>query len=297
MQDSQSVLIFHSVRKRAVLASLPLRPLLDSLPAYFRPGPCDMHMPWLGSTHKHSYSSFCREMNARFLRQDDSTRLHSATTGSLRLACSFLRPWLSRPFVEQDHLISMVSSLALHIAHWPARIWSIEHPEIEGIIAETTILLVEHLQFDRKEREESFGTLEAAIEDLEHIIGACQDRLGKGNDNSSVNEQQYEIPEEIQSTPSALLDPVTLEAKQYADAGTETVFSLVNSAEQAAEVDTNHVEEPEVEVQYTSESSRSATSKSPSVVEQASFATFFFLVSAMATLAVGRSPPPFLAIT
>ncbi|KAH8829224.1 hypothetical protein DL96DRAFT_1679663 [Flagelloscypha sp. PMI_526] len=306
VQDSQSVLIYESVRRKAILASVPLRPLLDALPSYFNADLSSMFEGWLGSSQKPSYSTFCREMTSRFLNQNESTRLHAATAGALRSSWGFLQPWFLRGPDDRQSMTQTLSVLACQIAHWPAPVWSVQHPEIERIILETSSLLVNHLLDNRKESEASFSQLEEAVQDLERILEGYREALERratadddfdeepGASSGSESAKSDSLP----NTPSTVYEPLPSEGKDRLLELEEGLDLLeLGTDEPLAGPATTHLALPSQEESKPSEvvlpSEKELPSvRNPTVLEQASVATLFFFISAFATLFASHSATP-----
>ncbi|EPQ50847.1 hypothetical protein GLOTRDRAFT_112617, partial [Gloeophyllum trabeum ATCC 11539] len=99
--ESQDVLVYGYIPGSAVLSSIPLVSILDSLPSYFlRPVPDTSlnkdisalsRLTWEYTQKKSTYRHFCKQMSENFLRMNPECRLRDTTAGSIRLAVRLLR--------------------------------------------------------------------------------------------------------------------------------------------------------------------------------------------------------------
>ncbi|KAJ4496101.1 hypothetical protein C8J55DRAFT_414602, partial [Lentinula edodes] len=134
-QESQSVLIHGSIPRSAVLASVPLRIIVQNLPSYFLQTPSSSRnirppidppfariLAWDPIGQKNaSFRRFCQEMGDRFKRMPYHTRVREIAIGSVRLAITLLDPWFHRTVMHGDihSAVTRIRELSALIAHWP----------------------------------------------------------------------------------------------------------------------------------------------------------------------------------
>ncbi|KAF8152999.1 hypothetical protein B0H34DRAFT_800262 [Crassisporium funariophilum] len=178
-QDSQSVLVYGMVPRPAVLASIPLLHILRKMPSYFlhkdqqiiSGNPLDQ-AAWDYSDRKSNFRSFCQDMSTLFFSRPVEVRLRDSTGGAVRLALSFLRPFIHRLVQDDFNLaISYLRTLAISISHWPSQIWIRDHPEVQHIIDSMVLAVAEELRERyRQEQQEEISRLHIVIDGLEHTI-------------------------------------------------------------------------------------------------------------------------------
>lgn len=154
-QESQCVLVYGYIPTNAVLTSIPLRSILESLPSYFLSPQPTLPRPRLYSTfstgtvqrmvwpspepptppagsdkgkgkEKLGYLHFCASMSQRFNLESHEKRMTDATVGAVRLALAFLEPWfegqlgVAGDFDEGvEGSMQKMCELAGAIAVWP----------------------------------------------------------------------------------------------------------------------------------------------------------------------------------
>lgn len=183
-QQSQSVFIYGYVPAHAVLSSVPILVLLSKLPSYLlrppSPSPvldsnhsnkfstlASIGWDYTASTRSNTFRAFCVEMSARFQRIDSAVRLQDSTTGAVRLAAAFLRPWfracvLLHPVsnrMAKNEAVEKLILLASAIAQWPgiasvdgqAQWWD-EHPEAISLVRAVANALVDEVVEERRGR-------------------------------------------------------------------------------------------------------------------------------------------------
>ncbi|KAJ4490299.1 hypothetical protein J3R30DRAFT_3276971, partial [Lentinula aciculospora] len=161
-QESQSVLIYGFVPRSAVLASVPLRTVLQNLPSYFLKNPANLQnrlppinsplgiiLAWDSIGQKNaSFRRFCEEMGDRYRRMPYQTRVREIAIGSVRLALTLLHPWFHRT-VENGDILSAVTrmrELSALIAHWPEQPGSRDYTEMASLMKALTLLLAEEVR-------------------------------------------------------------------------------------------------------------------------------------------------------
>ncbi|KAG6836278.1 hypothetical protein H0H93_009550 [Arthromyces matolae] len=101
---------------------------------------------WDYTEKKRNYRRFCQEISNRFLQSCEETKLEDTTTGSVRLAMAFIRPWLhSRVHDDLHTATSKLCALAFNIALWPGRWWAQEHSELWNLIHGMSLSLIEEI--------------------------------------------------------------------------------------------------------------------------------------------------------
>ncbi|KAF9531045.1 hypothetical protein CPB83DRAFT_809322, partial [Crepidotus variabilis] len=175
-QDSQTVLIYGMVPQEAVLASVPLLQILRKMPSYFLRedvqvidgNPLNL-VAWNYASRKLSYRHFCHDMSSTFKNRPEEVRLRDATSGAVRLALSFLRPFFHN-VVQEDFTaaISYLRTLAVSISQWPGDGFVTSHPEIKQIVDSMVLALGEELREKYSmQRKGEVTRLQLVIQDLE----------------------------------------------------------------------------------------------------------------------------------
>jgi len=142
------------VPRQAVLSSIPLLHILRKLPSYFLRkdiqlidgNPLDQ-VAWNYMSRKLGYHQFCREVSTLFLNRPEDVKLRDSTSGAVRLALSFLRPFFHNVIQDDfDIAISYLRSLAISISEWPADGWVKNYPEVRQIVDSMALALGEELR-------------------------------------------------------------------------------------------------------------------------------------------------------
>lgn len=197
------MLVHECIPGRAVLASVPLLSLLEKLPSYFlRPeiplGPKDSALAavaWDYAERKRSYRQFCQNMSTRFLQLSPEARLQDTTTGSVRLAMSFLRPWFHQSVMDDFQTATVtLCALAFSIAQWPGQWWAQEHSEMWSLIRVMVLSLAE------ESREKQRGQV-AEVKRLQGVISELE---------GAVKNYEQELSSRATKKPVHLLAPLTI---------------------------------------------------------------------------------------
>ncbi|KAE9402663.1 hypothetical protein BT96DRAFT_956154 [Gymnopus androsaceus JB14] len=161
-QESQSVLIHGSVPRSAVLASIPLRDVIQNLPSYFLKTPSsfqnnrpfvdpslDLLLAWDFTNRKHTnFRRFCQEMGDRYTRMPYQKRVREIAIGSVRLALILLNPWFHRTVEDGDvqSAVGRIRDLSALVAHWPQQPGSRDFPEMASLMKALIQLLAEEVR-------------------------------------------------------------------------------------------------------------------------------------------------------
>ncbi|KAJ7748378.1 hypothetical protein B0H16DRAFT_1888466 [Mycena metata] len=165
-QESQGVLVYGGIPQSAVLCSIPILRIVNSLPSYCfrRLPPIEPRTPLDRLTssflaEKRNFRKFCEMQSAYFLRSDPEARFIDSTSTSVRLALTFLGVWfhwmlrfqppsVNDPNIFCDAAVTKVTELARIIASWPAanetnKMW-------DTIIHEIALLVAEEVKIHRR---------------------------------------------------------------------------------------------------------------------------------------------------
>ncbi|KAJ3874205.1 hypothetical protein F5051DRAFT_100539 [Lentinula edodes] len=186
-QESQSVLIHGSIPRSAVLASVPLRIVVQNLPSYFLQTPSSSRnirplvdppfgriLAWDPIGRKNaSFRRFCQEMRDRFIRMPYHTRVREIAIGSVRLAITLLDPWFHRTVMHGDihSAVTRIRELSALIAHWPEQPGSRDYTEMASLMKALILLLAEEVQ------DSSSRTRQIATEEVLHLQRIVDDLL------------------------------------------------------------------------------------------------------------------------
>ncbi|KAF8639140.1 hypothetical protein AX17_001630 [Amanita inopinata Kibby_2008] len=180
-QESQAVLVYGAIPGTAVLASVPLTEILRKLPSYFLKDCSDINnvlscLAWNYTEQKPNFRLFCNAMSNRFLRLPAEERLHDATTSSVELAITFLRPWFHHTATDNlENAITKLCALSFSIAQWPCQWWTLDHPEIWDLVSSMVGALAEELREEQKSGEVT--RLREVVDELEHALKTYEDNL------------------------------------------------------------------------------------------------------------------------
>ncbi|KAJ3504701.1 hypothetical protein NLJ89_g7795 [Agrocybe chaxingu] len=181
-KDSQTVLVYGMVPRPAVLASIPLLQILRKMPSYFLRkdiqiiddrNPLDQ-AAWDYKSRRLNYRQFCQDMTTIFANRPADVQLRDTTSGAVRLALAFLRPFFHRVVQDEfDVALSYLRTLAISISEWPRGGWAQDHPEVRQIVESMVLALGEELRekYASQEREE-VSRLRVVIDGLEQTIKA-----------------------------------------------------------------------------------------------------------------------------
>ncbi|EIW79645.1 hypothetical protein CONPUDRAFT_106280 [Coniophora puteana RWD-64-598 SS2] len=192
-QESQDVLVYGSVPRSAVIATVPLLSLVEKLPSYFRSDkehnslfPFDS-LSWNTMDRKASFRQFCQDMSNQFLSLSQEVRMREATSGSLKLAMAFLRPWFHHTIAEDFHkATSTVARLALIVAQWPAQWWSREHSQIRDVLRQMIEAIAEEIrQKHQTDSVKEVARLQGIVSELERLLEDYESTEGELSDSST----------------------------------------------------------------------------------------------------------------
>ncbi|KAJ6616705.1 hypothetical protein B0H10DRAFT_2036011 [Mycena sp. CBHHK59/15] len=164
-QESQSVLVYGAIPPSAVLASVPLLRIINSLPSYCLRYRSPKHTHAAGGSpldrvawtylSKPSYRRFCEENSALFLSAPHEIRFRDSTVGAVRLALAVLAVWFHRMLqlrlphdsegdsVNLDAAVAKLYHLARAIAVWPAgSCWTDVEREMRDSAIHAIVVLV-----------------------------------------------------------------------------------------------------------------------------------------------------------
>jgi hypothetical protein len=168
-----------SIPGTAVFTSIPILSIIDRLPSYLlRSDISDSkEMPfnrlaWDYTERKPNYRQFCQDMSTKFLRMPTELRLRDTTSGSIRLAVVFLRPWFHKMVQDDFGLATLkLRELAFVIAQWPGQWWVRDHIEIWELIPLMVQTLAEEVREKQKyEVGQEVKTLQRFVDDLEQLV-------------------------------------------------------------------------------------------------------------------------------
>ncbi|KAF5392673.1 hypothetical protein D9757_000884 [Collybiopsis confluens] len=161
-QESQSVLVYGFIPRSAVLASVPLRVVIQNMPSYFLQSsssiqiprslpdrPPDQKFAWdFTSKTGTSFQKFCQEASDCFTRLPYQTRVRETAIASVRLALAMLKSWF-HDTVENGEIHSAVTKireLSGLIAHWPEQQGSRDYAEMASLMKALIELLAEEVR-------------------------------------------------------------------------------------------------------------------------------------------------------
>lgn len=174
-----------SIPSEAVLASIPLFPLLEKLPSYlllpdttFKLSPFD-RLAWKSGEKKPSFKDFCQEASERFLRMPAETRLRDATSSSVRLSLEFLRSWIQEiSSKDMSTAVDKVAKLAMVIARWPGQWWVREHDEVPELLESMVQVVVEEIQAaQRAQKIVDTQKAQTIVEQLRRLSIECENEI------------------------------------------------------------------------------------------------------------------------
>lgn len=194
--EAQDVLVHGSIPGTAVFASIPIFSIIDKLPSYLlqshvsdcKEMPFD-RLAWDYTVRKPSYRQFCQDMSTKFLRMPTELRLRDTTSGSIRLAVAFLRPWFHKMIQDDFGLAtSKLRELAFVIAQWPGQWWVRDHVEIWELIP----LMVQTLGEEVREKQKyevgrEVKTLQSFVDDLEHLVRQYELQIASKNEEKRIS--------------------------------------------------------------------------------------------------------------
>lgn len=162
-----------------MLASIPLLQILRKMPSYFlrkdiqiiEGNPLNL-AAWDYAKRKHNYRQFCLEMSKSFMGKSVEVRLRDSTAGAVRLALSFLRPFIHNTVQNNfEGATSYLRTLALAISEWPGGWWVKDHPEVRQIIEVMVLAVAEELKDkNTAAKDEEILRLQLVIGGLEKAI-------------------------------------------------------------------------------------------------------------------------------
>ena len=201
------------IPRPAVLAFIPILQILNKLPSYFLRkdvqildgNPLDQ-VAWDYARHKSSYRRFCQHMSTLFSSRPAEVRLRDCTTGAVRLALSFLRPFFHRVLQEDfDLAISYLRSFALIISQWPSQSWVNDRPEVRKVVDSMVLALGEELREKyRHQQQEEISRLQVIIDGLQYAI-RTQDSQTVLNNVEVDSDGDFEIEFEESDEPTLVI--------------------------------------------------------------------------------------------
>ncbi|KIK68232.1 hypothetical protein GYMLUDRAFT_53907 [Collybiopsis luxurians FD-317 M1] len=161
-QDSQLVLVHGFIPRSAVLASVPLRVIVQNLPSYFLKAPFSFQngclpsnlplpqiLAWDCTSKKGtSFQKFCQESSDRFTRLPYQSRVREIAIASVRLALTMLNAWFHQTVERGDmqSAVTRIRDLSALIAHWPEQPGSRDYAEMTSLMKALIQLLAEEVR-------------------------------------------------------------------------------------------------------------------------------------------------------
>ena len=184
--ESQSVLIHHSIPRKAMYSSIPLLKLLEKLPSYLTTPETDKSSPldqlsWDYTQRKQSFELFCKDAAERFLKMPVEKRLRDTTTSAVRLSLSFLRPWLHRVSLDDvDSAETALTSLALVVGRWPGQLWVRDHSEVAELCkAMVEIVLEEMRESQKTQKAVDAEKMQGIVEQVRRLSVECEKEISR----------------------------------------------------------------------------------------------------------------------
>lgn len=182
--ESQSVLINHSIPRKAVYSSIPLLKLLEKLPSYLTTYETDKSTPfqrlsWDYTQRKQSFELFCKDAAERFLKMPNEKRLRDTTTSAVRLSLSFLRPWLHRVSLDDvDSAQTALTSLAIVVGRWPGQLWVRDHSEVAELCKAMVEIVLEEIRESQKtQKAVDTEMMQGIIDQIRHLSVECEKEI------------------------------------------------------------------------------------------------------------------------
>jgi hypothetical protein len=184
--ESQSVLINHSIPRKAVYSSIPLLKLLDKLPSYLTTCETDKSSPferlsWDFTQRKPSFELFCKDAAEKFLKMPNEKRLRDTTTSAVRLSLSFLRPWLHRVSLDDvDSAQTALTNLAIVVGRWPGQLWVRDHSEVAELCETMVEIVLEEIRESRKTQKiEDAEKMQGIVDQIRRLSVECEKEISR----------------------------------------------------------------------------------------------------------------------
>ena len=179
--ESQSVLINHSIPRKAVYSSIPLLKLLEKLPSYLTTFETDKSSPferlsWDYTQRKQSFELFCKGAAERFLKMPTEKRLRDTTTSAVRLSLAFLRPWLHRISLDDvDSAEAALTSLAIVVGRWPGQLWVRDHSEVSELCGAMVEIVLEEIRESQKTQKAADAEkMQGIVDQIRRLSVECE---------------------------------------------------------------------------------------------------------------------------
>ena len=184
--ESQSVLVHHSIPRKAVFSSIPLLKLLEKLPSYLTT--CETEkttlferLSWNYAHKKQSFELFCKDAADRFLKMPSEKRLRDTTTSAVRLSLAFLRPWLHR--IHPDDVISAqtaLTSLAIVVGRWPGQQWVRDHSEVAELCKAMVDIVLEEIRESQKTQKAADAEkMQGIVDQIRRLSAECEKEISR----------------------------------------------------------------------------------------------------------------------
>ena len=185
--ESQSVLIHHSIPRKAVYSSIPLLKLLEKLPSYLtttsetdKTSPFDQ-LSWDYTQRKQMFKQFCQDAAEKFLKMPVEKRLRDTTTSAVRLSLSFLRPWLHRvSLADLESAQTALTSLAIVVGRWPGQLWVRDHSEVAELSkAMVEIVLEEMRESQKTQKAADAEKMQGIVDQIRRLSLECEKEISR----------------------------------------------------------------------------------------------------------------------
>jgi len=204
--ESQSVLIHHSIPRKAVFSSIPLLKLLEKLPSYLttpdtgKSSPFD-RLSWDYAQKKPKlFKQFCQDAADRFLKMPVEKRLRDTTTSAVRLSLSFLRPWLHRISLDDmDSAQTTLTNLAIVVGRWPGQLWVRDHSEVAELSrAMVEIVLEEMRESQKTQKAADAEKMQGIIDQIRRLSVECEKEVSRRRPPAAVSPSPVDEDEEVE---------------------------------------------------------------------------------------------------
>ena len=185
--ESQSVLVHHSIPRKAVFSSIPLLKLLEKLPSYLtttsetdKTSPFDQ-LSWDYTQRKQMFKQFCQDAAEKFLKMPVEKRLRDTTTSAVRLSLSFLRPWLHRvSLADVESAQTALTSLAIVVGRWPGQLWVRDHSEVAELSkAMVEIVLEEMRESQKTQKAADAEKMQGIVDQIRRLSLECEKEISR----------------------------------------------------------------------------------------------------------------------
>jgi hypothetical protein len=209
--ESQSVLIHHSIPRKAVYSSIPLLKLLEKLPSYLTTPETDKSSPfdrlsWDFAQKK--FKQFCQDAAERFLKMPVEKRLRDTTTSAVRLSLSFLRPWLHQVSLDDvDSAQAALTSLALVVGRWPGQLWVRDHSEVAELSKTMVEIVLEEMRESQKTQKAADAEkMQGIVDQIRRLSLECEKEVSRRRSLAAISpspicsvpvDEDEEVEEEV----------------------------------------------------------------------------------------------------